>query len=768
MAAKRVALAGATGNLGVSVLEALLGANLGVTVLSRIHGNSSKLAPHPNLTIVEVDFNSIPSLVAALQGAEVVISCLATLGIGNQNTLIDASVTVGARRFISAEFGMDSRNPRCAMLLVCMPKVDTQKYLQEKANSHPVSHIPALPTDYFWTGDCNTTTLADIAKAISGVITYHDQTANRILYIHLTTTTQNKLIQYAKDKDSRDWHTVSKDTEEIRQESLAELAKGTQGDINAAMNGFCICASWNPEYGCNFSSHLDNDLLRFKTMTEAELRTLWMKKLPSRAQKDSGHAPRVIGGGNNHRDRTHSPRASSSEILALESQQRSTDALNALSSNAESVEILLTRWGEQIFQCGFAAIFGRWAGRYGCPFVNDLASDISIAPMQLFEELDACMDKQLGCDPSHASVILERREERSGEIEQSLRRAMQSFAARWLPRAMQGTSGGPVHYEEIITERWRSSRRDMLKVINRTSYRSVLTLYLFGQTPVPSGISEEEELDGISGVSAWSDAATSSAASPNLTPSSLNLEMRAYWAAVAWDTSSSVTLNIRSSLTSGLKGACLEPAWRLVKGFLVGSFHARSEEWRKKGYEVSDETASQIISAAAICRLYTWKTIASVKEALAEGVEESDALFAWNALLDALEVYKVTIHPLLRIFQRPKIGLESEYTIAAPLEECSDPTDANSAAYTTGKPITVSLVAIDPYPHHVVASVRLMAKAINRKYQAGNIKPEAYSYLSSTLGKALEQLPRRSKTVQSACEDWPEPVLFDAAAAGDV
>ncbi|RDW80264.1 hypothetical protein BP6252_04902 [Coleophoma cylindrospora] len=297
MATKRVALAGATGNLGVSVLEALLAANLSVTVLSRIHGNASKLAPHPNLTIVEVDFNSTSSLVTALQGAEVVVSCLATLAIGFQNPLIDASVTAGVRRFIPAEFGMDSRNPRCAVLPVCTPKVDTQKYLQEKADSHPgfsytgiayglfldwglqVGFIinPASHTATLYNGGdvaFSTTTLADIAKAILGVITHHDQTANRILYIHSTVTTQNTLIQYAKDKDGRDWHTVSKDTEEIKQESLAELAKGAQGDINAAMNGFCICASWNPEYGCDFSSHLDNDLLGLKMMTEAELRTL--------------------------------------------------------------------------------------------------------------------------------------------------------------------------------------------------------------------------------------------------------------------------------------------------------------------------------------------------------------------------------------------------------------------------------------------------------------------------------------------------------------
>ena len=131
---------------------------------------------------------------------------------------------------------------------------------------------------------------------------------------------------------------------------------------------------------------------------------------------------------------------------------------------------------------------------------NDPTSDITIAPMKLFRELDACMDKQLDDGPGYAFAALAQREERNSQIEQPLRRAMQSFAARWLPAVMQGTLGGPIQYEEVIKERWSASRREMLKVINRTSYRSVLTLYLFDQTPVPSGISEEEEMDGISSV----------------------------------------------------------------------------------------------------------------------------------------------------------------------------------------------------------------------------------------------------------------------------
>lgn len=281
----------------MSVLEALLNAGYFVTVLSRIHGNFSKLTRHSNLIILEVDFNSTLSLAMALQGTEVVVSCLATLAIGSQTPLIDAAVAAGVKRFIPAQFGMDSRNHLCVVLPVCMPKVDTQRYLQEKSNSNPgfsytgnanglfldwglkVGFIlnPESHTETLYNGgdvSFSTTTLADVAKAILGVIKNKDRTANPILYVHSVVTTQNKLIQYAKEKVSKEWHMLIKDTEEMRRESLAELAKGTNVNINAAMHGFCICASWKSEYGCDFSSHLDNDLLGVQTMNEDDLRPL--------------------------------------------------------------------------------------------------------------------------------------------------------------------------------------------------------------------------------------------------------------------------------------------------------------------------------------------------------------------------------------------------------------------------------------------------------------------------------------------------------------
>lgn len=226
-----------------------------------------------------------------------VISCLATLAIVSQNPLIDASVAAGVKRFIPAEFGMDSQNPLCAELPVCAPKAATQKYLLQKSNSNAGFTYTAIANGLFldWClkagiilnfdqhtatlyngGDVpfSATLLADAAKGILGVIEHQAETANRIVYIHSSQVTQNRLIQYAKDKDGKEWDTVVKDTEEVRQESLAELAKGPKADVDAAMLGFCITASWNVAYGCDFSSHLDNELLGVKKMGEAELRAL--------------------------------------------------------------------------------------------------------------------------------------------------------------------------------------------------------------------------------------------------------------------------------------------------------------------------------------------------------------------------------------------------------------------------------------------------------------------------------------------------------------
>ena len=462
--------------------------------------------------------------------------------------------------------------------------------------------------------------------------------------------------------------------------------------------------------------------------------------------------------------------------------------------------------------------------------------------MTLFKKLDADMDHELDRhDPGLTSEVRERRRERNDQIDQSLRRTMRSFTARWLPLVISKREDPAIasQIEEIVRDSWRSARKDMLRAVNRTSYRSALTLYLFAQTPIPVAISEDEELDGISGpvciqtalsqvqklrerqqrchqfddapeISTRAGALTNSTPSPSLTQAHMDFEIRAYWAAVMWDTSSSLTLNLRTSLTSGLNGGCSEPAWRVARTFLAGSFHPRTEHWRTDGFEVSDEAALQIINGANVCKLYVWKNITSLKEALREGVDEESVLFVWTALLDSIHIFKTSFRPLLDSCERRlhflnqltrlawyelnlqyymgilllvneietanrsdlisqvaevrqdaeqeslnvlKFGIDNTYTIDGPKYDSDTTTGLEASANLPREPVTASFVAIDPYPDRVVDSVMLMSKVINREYRQGKIKHGAYSHLSSTLLKAVGELPQSSRIVQSAREN---------------
>ncbi|EQB47932.1 hypothetical protein CGLO_12871 [Colletotrichum gloeosporioides Cg-14] len=297
MSYARIALAGATGNLGGPILKVLLDAGFRVTALTRNGGNLSRLPIHSGLDIMEVDINSAESLLPALAGIDVVISCLATLAIGGQKPLIDAAVSAGVKVFIPAEFGMDSTNSLCAQLPVCAPKVAVQDYLLKMSRENPAFTFTAVANGLFldWGlqnglivdlkdhkailyngGDVpfSATTLADVAVAVLGVIRNRSQTANRVVFIHSALVTQNQLIGYAKDVDGIDWSTSVKDTEELRRECLAEFAKGSDADVDAAMLGFCFCGSLTLAYGCDFSSKLDNNLLGVKGMSDDELHSM--------------------------------------------------------------------------------------------------------------------------------------------------------------------------------------------------------------------------------------------------------------------------------------------------------------------------------------------------------------------------------------------------------------------------------------------------------------------------------------------------------------
>lgn len=66
--------------------------------------------------------------------------------------------------------------------------------------------------------------------------------------------------------------------------------------------------------------------------------------------------------------------------------------------------------------------------------------------------------------------------------------------------------------------------------------------------------------------------------------------------------------------------------------------------------------------------------------------------------------------------------------------------------------VTVPLLAIDPYPHHVVAAVRLLWLGTERDYETGKLDLGTLENLQSILLQTLDLLPQTSKSVQNAKE----------------
>ncbi|KPM46459.1 hypothetical protein AK830_g225 [Neonectria ditissima] len=501
------------------------------------------------------------------------------------------------------------------------------------------------------------------------------------------------------------------------------------------------------------------------------------------------------------------------------------------------------KWLQGLYTEGFEAVFGSWMGRYSCPFLfeQDGLPEKYVSISDLCCQLDQCMaDAASGGHaqaPSQASEVIDMQEtsKRNSLIELSLRSTIAAFSARWLPIASSPTFPLDCHLDIdnclVVQALWRSARRDMLRIINRPSYRSMLSLFLFALTPIPVGISEDEEADGISGQvcvhAALQQVQTlrarqrnlqfsGSKVSPSLKPPQtisiapgsadpsgfINAESVAYWAALTFDTSASLTLNCRPLLSSGLFGFEAEMPWSLVRA-CSKMFDETAKHWPRGTAEMTDERANQIIGASACWKLLGWKLAAVFKEALRDGHDESQVRRTLAAVVDSIKQFNCTFRPHLDechkriqfLGQRTKlrwfslmlhyhlsiliildsIEVTDRHDLLADLEEASteaENTIMNALVFglhttitmrrvlQSGSPrregagtesaFTVPLISIDPYPHHVVASVQLMRKAIDRDLASGKITEESHGSLSSTLELSLEHLPQSSKSVQAA------------------
>lgn len=127
---------------------------------------------------------------------------------------------------------------------------------------------------------------------------------------------------------------------------------------------------------------------------------------------------------------------------------------------------------------------------------------------------------------------------------------------------------------------------------------------------------------------------------------------------------------------------------------------------------------------------------------MANAVEATDRL-------DLLSEIKETIASVETVVVNTMVfGLHNTTTMAISMD--SGVLDHVGATETS---VTVPLISIDPYPHHVVAAVQLVQIAIDRELEQRKITHSGHASVRSVLERALNHLPQ-SKSVKAARESF--------------
>lgn len=278
MSIKHVAIIGANGKLGPSVLAALLHAKVfEVTVITR---ESSKSKYGDAVKTLRVP-DGLPedALAKQLEGQDALVVTMAGSKTQEQILLANACVKAGVKRFIPADFGsVDSTDQRSLELVPLYgEKVKVRKHLEALSSAHSAFSWTSLVTGHFFdwgltenflhydlnigTADIlddgevmfSTSTLPRIGEATAKILMKPDETANKILYIQSFCVNQFDVLEALMRASGQNFTTSFLTSEDyINQEKKKTSAEATENVVFALG---VVNANWEKKE--NFA----NDLL---------------------------------------------------------------------------------------------------------------------------------------------------------------------------------------------------------------------------------------------------------------------------------------------------------------------------------------------------------------------------------------------------------------------------------------------------------------------------------------------------------------------------
>ncbi|KAF2014362.1 NmrA-like family protein [Aaosphaeria arxii CBS 175.79] len=280
-AIKNVLIIGASGNLGPSVLDALLATEqFNVSVVSR---PESKATFPSTVNVIRSDY-SIESFESAFKGQDAVVSTVGNDGFEHQQKIVEAAIKAGVKRFIPSEFGIDTTRAdvQAHLPIVMASKRKFVEFLQSKEKEGlswtAISSGAFLDWGLqygfldFDLGSRKATiwdkgetyftasTLAQVGLAVARVLQKPAETANRYVYISSVRTSQKEILGVLEKVTGQKWDVATVDTATKVRELQGKLNSGDYSVIYPLIAAAIVALP----LGDLTKSGLDNDLLGLK------------------------------------------------------------------------------------------------------------------------------------------------------------------------------------------------------------------------------------------------------------------------------------------------------------------------------------------------------------------------------------------------------------------------------------------------------------------------------------------------------------------------
>ncbi|KKF92415.1 hypothetical protein CFO_g5232 [Ceratocystis platani] len=226
---QKVAVIGASGNVGKSATKALL--EQGFQVTGIVREQLTSVAPE-GVKYIKSSYTE-DSLVTALKGHDAVVSTLSSIIAGQelalQKTVIDAAIKANVKIFIPSEFGVDTADSTAPKYIpFAQDKVDILNYLISRENE--ISWI-AIATGllFDWSlnvpGFCGGTS-NQAGRGIALSLKNIDITRNQHVYINSFTLTQNKLLKALEKATDSTWQVSQGTVDGLWNEGAEQVKNG--------------------------------------------------------------------------------------------------------------------------------------------------------------------------------------------------------------------------------------------------------------------------------------------------------------------------------------------------------------------------------------------------------------------------------------------------------------------------------------------------------------------------------------------------------------